>query len=130
VLALLDDLPLGDRLCHGDLHPGNMLGSVSAPVVIDWGDAARGDPTADVARTVVMLRFGRPLPGTMGPLTRLVGVGRSIIRRSYLATYRRTTPIDDALLSRWQLVRAAARLAEPVPDEHPHLLALLHTTFQ
>jgi Ser/Thr protein kinase RdoA (MazF antagonist) len=34
-LAQLDDLPRGDRICHGDLHPANMLGSWSEPVVID-----------------------------------------------------------------------------------------------
>src|SRR5215471_7237997 len=46
-LSILDDLPEGDRLCHGDLHLGNILGSLDRPVVIDWGEAARGDPMAD-----------------------------------------------------------------------------------
>jgi len=31
-----------------------MLGSRSAPVVIDWGNASRGDPHADVARTYLI----------------------------------------------------------------------------
>jgi len=29
-LRVLDPLPVGDRLCHGDLHPGNVLVASSA----------------------------------------------------------------------------------------------------
>src|SRR5262249_42177673 len=47
-LSILDGLPSGDRLCHGDLHLGNLLGGLRAPMVIDWGDASRGDPVGDV----------------------------------------------------------------------------------
>jgi thiamine kinase len=39
-LSILDGLPDGDRLCHGDLHLGNILGGLDTPVVIDWGEAA------------------------------------------------------------------------------------------
>ncbi len=49
-LAVLEGLPDGDRLCHGDFHPGNILMAGATPVVIDWTGAMRGDPTADVAR--------------------------------------------------------------------------------
>src|SRR6266581_1668189 len=50
-LDVLDGLPAGDRLSHGDFHPGNMMGTWETLAVIDWGDASRGDPLADVART-------------------------------------------------------------------------------
>ena len=48
-LNRLRTLPDGDRLCHGDCHPANVVGTLDAPVIIDWGDAARGAPAADVA---------------------------------------------------------------------------------
>jgi Ser/Thr protein kinase RdoA (MazF antagonist) len=35
LLGRLADLPEGDRLCHGDFHPINVLGEASRPVVID-----------------------------------------------------------------------------------------------
>ncbi len=38
-LEKLDGLPDGDRLCHGDLHPGNLLLGRDGPAVIDWTDA-------------------------------------------------------------------------------------------
>jgi aminoglycoside phosphotransferase (APT) family kinase protein len=124
-LRLLDELPRGDRLCHGDLHLGNVLGSWSAPVVIDWGDASRGDPTADVVRTALLHRIGELPPGA-SPMNRvLVTVGRRALVARYLATYRRRRPIDQRLFERWEIVRAAARLWEPIPSEHPRLLRLL-----
>ncbi|WP_308495210.1 hypothetical protein [Micromonospora purpureochromogenes] len=33
---MLDGLPDGDRLCHDDFHPGNVLLAVDWTAVIDW----------------------------------------------------------------------------------------------
>ncbi len=124
-LRLLDGLPRGDRLCHGDLHLGNILGSWSAPTVIDWADATRGDPVADVARTAVLHRVGEAPPGSPLTVRALTPVGRRILLSRYLAAYRARRALDDGLLERWEVVRAAARLWEPVPDEHPALRRFL-----
>ena len=35
-LRRLQTLPSDDRLCHGDFHPANILGTLAAPVIIDW----------------------------------------------------------------------------------------------
>jgi thiamine kinase len=127
VLALLDGLPDGDRLCHGDLHPGNVLGTADDPVVIDWGDATRGAPAADVARTWVLVRFGALPPGTPATTRALAGVGRRILLRGHRAAYRAAAPLDEALLARWQVVAAAARLWDPVPEDHPAVLRYVRT---
>jgi aminoglycoside phosphotransferase (APT) family kinase protein len=125
ILTVLDALPPGDRLCHGDLHPGNMLGELRAPVVIDWGDASRGDPMADMVRTSLLLRVGVPPPGAPRLIQLLAPVGRGILSRRYVAHYRRLRPIDMTLLARWRLVRAAARLAEGIEEENPALLRIV-----
>ena len=57
-------LPDGDRLSHGDFHPANILMDGDEPVIIDWSNVTRGDPAADVARTLVILESGEPPPGT------------------------------------------------------------------
>ena len=44
----------GDRLLHLDLHPANVILSPDGPVVIDWTNARRGEPTFDVALTWVI----------------------------------------------------------------------------
>jgi aminoglycoside phosphotransferase (APT) family kinase protein len=51
------DMPDNDRLCHGDFHPMNVLGEASQPIVIDWPNACRGDPAADVYRSYLILRL-------------------------------------------------------------------------
>lgn len=42
-----------DRVLHLDFHPGNVILTRRGPVVIDWRNAAAGDPAADVAMTMV-----------------------------------------------------------------------------
>lgn len=124
-LALVDTLPRGDRLCHGDFHPQNVLGTLDAPVVIDWGDASRGDPAADVARTLLLLRLGEPPPTMSKTMRALTAVGRGILTRRYLADYRRTAAEEPARLQDWLFVRVAARFAEGLDVEYPRLLRLL-----
>jgi len=124
-LALLDELPRGDRICHGDLHPANMLGTWDDPVVIDWGDASRGDGTADVARTELLVRIGEPPPDAPPTIRRLARLGRRALVDRYLAGYRRGRRLDQGLLDRWRTVRAAARLGEDIPEEHPKLLRMV-----
>jgi hypothetical protein len=101
------------RLCHGDLHPSNVILGDHDPVIVDWFDTAGGDPVADVARTCVTLlgdggRGPRHLPGsdrrTLSALT-----------DSYLSRLRETLEIGEDLLTRWQAVQAVARVAEGVP---------------
>ena len=101
------------RLCHGDLHPSNVILSNHGPVVVDWFDASRGDPAADAARTSVTLlgdgaRGPRHLPGADAQtLATLTG--------AYLSRLCAAREIDADLLSRWQAIQAAARIAEGVP---------------
>ena len=42
-LSALETMPAGDRLCHGDFHPGNIIQTDRRLVVIDWIDATRGE---------------------------------------------------------------------------------------
>lgn len=53
----------GERLLHLDLHPMNVMMTSRGPVVIDWTNAASGNPLTDVALTYVLLTCPRaPLP--------------------------------------------------------------------
>ena len=57
LLDRIAHMPDGDRLCHGDFHPMNILGDASQPVIIDWPDARRGDPAADVCRSYLLMKL-------------------------------------------------------------------------
>ena len=124
-LAELDSLPAGDRLLHGDFHPGNILMSARGPVVIDWPNTTRGDPHADVARTMLLIVGGTLPPGS--PLIARIGVtvARKVVLPAYIRAYRRHRQLDPELLRRWTIVNAAVRFAENLPGERPRLLRLL-----
>jgi aminoglycoside phosphotransferase (APT) family kinase protein len=55
--VLLPSSPLAPRLAHDDLRPDHILLDANGTVagVIDWGDAALGDPAADFAGLVAWL---------------------------------------------------------------------------
>jgi len=123
--SVLRELPDGDRLCHFDFHPGNVMASGEELVVIDWPGACSGDPLADVAATLIALRGGKTTPGT--PLvTRLFApLGRRLLLGGYQRGYRATRTIDGEALARWLIVLAALRLTYAIPGERELLLATI-----
>jgi aminoglycoside phosphotransferase (APT) family kinase protein len=57
----VDEAPVGrgDRLLHLDLHPLNVMLGPKGPVVIDWTNACRGDPSTDVALSWAIIVAGQ-----------------------------------------------------------------------
>jgi aminoglycoside phosphotransferase (APT) family kinase protein len=72
----------GDRLLHRDLHPLNVLMPESGPVVIDWANAAAGDPAYDVADAWVLFASAE-VPGGRWDRA-LAAVGRRFFLRGFL----------------------------------------------
>lgn len=100
-------LPEGDRLCHGDFHPWNILGPPGREVVVDWLDACTGDPAADVCRSYVLMRPVAP-----------------DLAMAYVETYAAAAGESRDRILAWLPFVAAARLAEGVPDEAETLMAM------
>jgi aminoglycoside phosphotransferase (APT) family kinase protein len=123
VLAILETLPGGDALCHGDFHPGQIMMSAGRPVIIDWPSAMRGDPLADYAWTRVILSMGQPPPGTSMPLKLLAKVGRRLLVGAYTRAYEaHSPPIDRDRLARWEIVTIALRILDDIPGERETLV--------
>jgi aminoglycoside phosphotransferase (APT) family kinase protein len=107
LLARLAAMPDRDRLCHGDFHPFNILGMDATARVIDWLDATRGDPAADVCRTLVLIAPHEPA-----------------FAAAYVDAYVAVSDIDPSAVEAWLPFVAAARLVENVPDEFDRLAEL------
>lgn len=120
-LAALAALPTGDRLCHGDLHPGNVLIGPAGPVLIDWMDASRGAPAADMARTLLLCDGS--IATASGP--DMAREAMQAYRQAYVDTW---TVLDTQTAHTWPAwtgVLAAARLGEPVPEQQAWLRACM-----
>jgi Ser/Thr protein kinase RdoA (MazF antagonist) len=117
----LEGLPDGDMLCHYDLHPANVMRGPRGPVVIDWPNATRGTPEADVARTQLLLDTGEP-PNPTAFMQVLIGIGRGLFLWQYLGAYMRVRPLDKREVQRWALPIAIARLAEDIEEERERLM--------
>lgn len=55
VLALIERLQPGDGLCHGDLHPGNVIMTPEGPRLVDWSGTVRGPAALDLGFSHVLL---------------------------------------------------------------------------
>lgn len=110
LLIELAQLPEGNLLCHGDFHPGNIMGSLETPFFIDWVDASKGPPEADACRTYLLARTNAP--GLAEP---------------YLEAYVHQTKRSRQAILEWLPIVAAVRLTEKISHEENQLLELAKT---
>lgn len=110
LLGLLATLPDGNRLCHGDFHPFNLIGTPEAALIVDWPDATSGPPTADACRSYLLMLQGAPQ-----------------FADPYLDRYAAASGLAREDILAWLPILAAARLCENVPNEEARLLDLART---
>ena len=115
--VLLSSMPRGSALCHGDVHPANIVITGHGMVILDWFDAATGHPAADHVRSSLLMR---PPPVGAAQPAHLDGATSGFldwIHASYLAAIARRGLIDLDGFARWEAVVAVARMSEPVPSD-------------
>jgi len=97
MLARLDDGR--DSLCHGDIHPLNILNDGVKYWIIDWVDATAGCPLADACRTYLIFKYY---------ISRSAGI--------YLRAFCKRANVRHEGVLAWLPVVAAARLHENMDD--------------
>jgi len=115
--AILDRSPHGTGICHGDMHPANIVMAKRGLTIVDWFDAATGHPTADHVRSSLLMRPPRS-EATRG--AHLGGSTLAFLDRmhcAYLAALVRRGLIEPESFATWEAVVAVARMSEPVPTE-------------
>lgn len=117
------ELAQGDRLCHGDFHPDNIIMSRRGPVVIDWLTAVKGNPLVDVARSALILRAAA-LPPHL-PITPLIHLARRSLHDRYLSKYCAGNRADPASIEACLVPVAAGRLREGIAGETLYLQELI-----
>jgi streptomycin 6-kinase len=108
-------VPAGRVVFHGDFHPGNVIVGPRGRVTIDWVNAHLAPAAADVARTVMAVRYQalrRDQPGDALARERSV---RARVLDAYLTAYLDSAPIAVGDLALW-LGETASGLRRSEPD--------------
>ncbi len=131
-LRRLAELPQGDRVCHGDYHPDNVLVTEQGFMVIDWMDASCGNPLADAART--LLTFQTRAPYSFGLLdyamTFLGWLGGRLYLSAYLKNAQGNRAENRRQLLAWFPVIAAARLDDNIPGEQEQMVGIVQRAYE
>lgn len=91
----LDSMPKHHKLIHGDFEPRNIIfGKDGKVYLIDWSHAARGNASADAAKTymVIMLKHGKDAAD------------------KYLNEFSLKSNIPKQLIQQWMPIMAASHL--------------------
>lgn len=123
ILEHLQQLPEGNRLCHGDFHPDNVLVDAEGAWIIDWMNGICGNPAADAARSVVLLSMGTMPPGSPLVARVVTGFVRQKLTKVYIREYLSLSGRSYAEINAWIVPVAAARLTEGVPAAEKEQLA-------
>lgn len=124
-LAMLDDLPAENVVCHSDFHVENVIMAEDRAVAIDWVGVVSGPPVLDVARTALLMLIGEspdPPPRFVRWVEKPV---RSLMLNAYLTRYCNLTGLRRADLDAWALPVVAARFSEDIPLEVPARLRVI-----
>jgi len=109
LLKLLNELPGGERLCHGDFHGHNILLSEEKYWIIDWIDSSYGCTDGDACRTYMIHCLYAP------PLAEM-----------YLNIYCEHAHREKNDILKWLPVIAAARLSENIPNEKEMIMSWIN----
>jgi len=107
----LDLLPSGNKICHMDFQPGNIMLNNDGYQVIDWSEAVRGAPVADIAMTSLMLSMAETSPGTSLLLRIIIPIFRKAFEKRYRTHVTSRMGITEESLQDWMLVAGIFRLA-------------------
>jgi uncharacterized protein (TIGR02172 family) len=119
-LALLETMPEGNRLCHGDFHPGNIMVTGQGEIIIDWMDSSLGNPLADLARTTI-ISLGAV--ETIQIQNQFMKFFIRLFHSLYIHHYFSIRPGGEMEHSRWLPIVAAARLSEDIPELEKWLIS-------
>ncbi len=118
--SLADRAPTDRVICHGDLHPFNLLVEHDRWTILDWSTAVIADPHYDLGFTTLMLAnppLGGPAPARA--VARSVG---SRLAQRFLRTYSHLSgmPINAERLAWGRTVHALRAITEVATWEHQH----------
>ena len=111
VLNVLDSLPRGDTVCHGDPNPGNILVSGEKTAFIDWMFVGTGNPMFDVAEFFITTRYLYLDPETTDKkIIKFMDRYAEEMINIFLAEYSRISDLEITDIDKWLIPLLVNRL--------------------
>ncbi len=124
VITILDALPSKQLLCHGDPNPGNiMIRDDGTAVTIDWMNASVGNPEADLAEYIIMIRYAILPTSLPSRITEIFNSIREPIIDIFMDEYTKLSGVTYNEVSPWITPVAARKLsADAISEDEKNLL--------
>lgn len=116
LLHILESLPEGNTLCHGDFHPGNILRCEDKTYTIDFMNLCYGNPYFDIARTVYLVEM-TPIPEDILDKEQFLDLKKAIA-----AIYLKFMGINRQDLSDYIILILVRRLNEGISKEEKNMI--------
>ncbi len=110
----LDGIKGGNKVCHGDFVPSNIIipDDGSEPYVCDWAHVTAGIPEVDAAQTYLLFKVEHPESA-----------------EKYLDIYSKEADMPKQIVMNWVPVVAAAELARGRKQREQFLLSQVESVF-
>lgn len=103
----LDSAPKHNKVCHGDLHPSNIIITENGDAyIIDWAHVTQGNGAADAARVYLLLTLD----------------GEKELAEKYLNTFCLKTDTAKQYVQNWIPIVAASQLTKGHEEEKELLM--------
>lgn len=120
---IVDNLPSKDSLCHGDPNPGNFIIREGKPVIIDWMNATTGNPAADIAEYIIMIKYAvlpAEIPNSFCDSFNAI---RELVIQTFLDEYIKLSNMEYREIEEWMLPIMAGKLsADAISDKEKKIL--------
>lgn len=112
IINLINALPNGDSVCHGDPNPNNIMVSNNKFQLIDWVNAGVGNPFYDIAEYVWLSTPSlKEIPeGTPKPLLEFYYQNKNAIIPTFLDEYERVSRMNVADYEKWMIPLLVSKL--------------------
>lgn len=123
VVDILNSIPIKQQLCHGDPNPNNILIRDNKALLIDWRYASIGNPEADLAEYIIMIRYAALPTNISSEITNYINSIREEIIKVFIDEYTKLSDITSEDIDSWIIPMAACRLsASIIPNAEKKLL--------
>ncbi|OXM14632.1 aminoglycoside phosphotransferase family protein [Paenibacillus herberti] len=124
IITMLDAQPLKQLFCHGDPNPGNIIVRVDGSfAVIDWMNASIGNPEADIAEYIIMVRYAILPDSLPSAALEFFDTIRETMISIFMDEYCKETGFSSKDIEPWIVPIAARKLsADGISEDEKCLL--------